>query len=68
MADQWEYATHYVKHTAPFGNIHAVKPSKELAELLERMGRERWELVGVSPHIFAGTHQGDILYFKRVKS
>lgn len=63
----WEYAVQYIKHTAPFGNVLAVKPSKELAQLLDKMGREGWELVSATPNINLGTSNGDVLYFKRPK-
>lgn len=67
MADQWEYATRYIKHKAPFGNVAGIKITQEHDDLLAQMGREGWELVAATPNIFAGTHQGDILYFKRRK-
>jgi hypothetical protein len=63
----WEYAVHYVKHKAPFGNVMSVKIDDGLKQFMAQMGREGWELTAATPNIFAGTHQGDISYFKRPK-
>ena len=67
VSTMWEYFTYYLKHTAPLGDVTSINLDDNVQRWLSKVGADGWELVSVSPNVFMGTHQGDILYFKRPK-